>query len=184
MARRKSRWLVLLTVLLLTLSTGLAGAYLQHRTQTERNVFLKSDVDVTVTEYFSDNVKSNVNVINTGNVTAYFRVRLVTYRVNAAGIHIGGTAAIPNFELGDGWEKWGAYYYYRYPVLPGESPQFPLIGTPGIALVDYEDADGGRQVIEVMAEAIQALPSEAVVESWEGVTAVKDGALVIGEVST
>ena len=33
----------------------------------------------------------------------------------------------------------------------------------------YDDADGGKQVIEVMAEAIQSEPAEAVGEAW-GVT--------------
>lgn len=33
----------------------------------------------------------------------------------------------------------------------------------------YTDADGGKQVIEVMAEAIQAEPARAVGEAW-GVT--------------
>ena len=30
----------------------------------------------------------------------------------------------------------------------------------------YNDADGGRQVIEVMAEAIQSKPVEAVKQAW------------------
>lgn len=49
---------------------------------------------------------------------------------------------------------------------PGESPATPLIGEDGIELSSYTDADGGKQVIEVMAEAIQSSPAEAVGESW------------------
>lgn len=30
----------------------------------------------------------------------------------------------------------------------------------------YDDADGGKQVIEVMAEAIQSGPADAVGKSW------------------
>ena len=44
------------------------------------------------------------------------------------------------------------YYYYTQPVAPGGQPAADLIGSPGISLEDsYEDADGGKQVIEVMA---------------------------------
>ena len=54
--------------------------------------------------------------------------------------------------------------------------------TPETALIDqitltrsYDDADGGKQVIEVMAEAIQSQPARAVQQAW-GVT-VSDGTL-------
>ena len=108
-----------------------------------------------VTENFDGTTKSNVNVINTGDTEAYIRVKLVTYRVNNAGQHIGGTAEIPTFTLGENWVENGGYYYYTKPVERGQSPAENL--TDSMTLTDsYDDADGGKQVIEVMAEAIQA----------------------------
>ena len=54
------------------------------------------------------------------------------------------------------------------PVAKNASPATDLIDS--INLKDkYDDADGGKQVIEVMAEAIQSEPAEAVGEAW-GVT--------------
>ena len=146
-------------------------AYLLTKTDSVENTFTPSEVKCKVTESFDGTMKSNVNVENTGDTTAYIRVKLVTYRVNSKGQHIGGTAKIPTFTPGFNWFKFGDYYYYTLPVEPGEKPSTPLIGTPGINLMSYEDedADGGKQVIEVMAEAIQSEPAKAVGDSW-GVT--------------
>ena len=41
-----------------------------------------------------------------------------------------------------------------------------MIGNDGITLVKYTDADGGRQVIEVIAEAIQSVPTSVVTVYW------------------
>lgn len=115
-------------------------------------------------------VKTYVNVINTGDIDAYIRVKLVTYRVNDKEQHIGGTASLPTFTLGKNWVSYHGYYYYRLPVAPGGSPETNL--TESMTLIDsYTDADGGKQVIEVMAEAIQANGvaddgKKAVVKAW------------------
>lgn len=101
-------------------------------------------------------------------LTPYLRVKLVTYRVNGDGQHIGGTAAIPAFTPGDGWVKYGDYYYYTYPVAPGQQPETPLIDSLTLT-GSYSDADGGKQALEIMAEAIQSAPEEAAGQAW-GVT--------------
>lgn len=158
---------LLLSLLLLTVfAVGGTVAYLVTRTTPVQNTFTPAAVSCEVTETFENNVKSNVNVTNTGDTDAYIRVRLVTYRVNASGQHIGGTATVPDFTLGTNWVEYGGYYYYTQPVAPGGSPSYPLIGNTGITLIEYTDADGGKQVIEVMAEAIQSSPASAVQQSW------------------
>lgn len=162
--------LFLSLLFLIIVSIGGTMAYLLTKTDSVENTFTPSEVKCKVTESFNGTTKSNVNVENTGDTTAYIRVKLVTYRVNSKGQHIGGTATIPTFTPGDKWFKFGDYYYYTLPVEPGEKPSTHLIGSSGINLMEsYEDADGGKQVIEVMAEAIQSSPAKAVGESW-GVT--------------
>lgn len=166
---------LLLSVLLL-LGVTVAGtlAYLSANTDPIENTFTPSHVTCEVTEDFNGTVKSNVNVTNTSDIEAYIRVRLVTYRVNDADKHIGGTATIPDFTPGAGWVKDGEYYYYTLPVASGQSPESPLIGSDGIALKgSYDDIDGGKQVIEVMAEAIQSVPEQAVRQAW-GVSISQD----------
>ena len=77
-------------------------------------------------------------------------------------------AAIPAFTPGDGWVKYGDYYYYTYPVAPGQQPETPLIDSLTLT-GSYSDADGGKQALEIMAEAIQSAPADALGEAW-GVT--------------
>ena len=166
--RRINKTGTLLLSLLLVVTTAVGGtvAYLVTKTPDVKNSFTPSKVTCEVTEEFNGTAKSNVNVTNTGDTEAYIRVKLVTYRVNDKGQHIGGTATIPDFNPGTNWVPYGGYYYYTLPVAHDKTPEQPLIGTSGITLLTYNDADGGKQVIEVMAEAIQSGPANAVGDSW------------------
>lgn len=163
---------ILLLTLLLLVTTMVGGtlAYLVTKSEPVNNTFTPSFVDCEVTENFDGTTKRNVNVTNTGDTDAYIRVKLVTYRVNAAGQHIGGEAEIPTFAPGAGWVYREGYYYYTKPVAPQAQPNTNLIDS--ITLTgSYTDADGGKQVIEVMAEAIQAKGvaadgTKAVVKAW------------------
>ena len=168
---KNTRAITLLIALLLfsALAVGGTVAWLTANTGNVANTFTPSNVACSVTENFDGTTKSNVNVTNDSNIDAYIRVKLVTYRVNDAAQHIGGTATIPSFDIGTNWFKYGEYYYYTKPVAAGKAPEKPLIGANGIALIKYDDADGGKQAIEVMAEAIQSQPAKAVGEAW-GVT--------------
>lgn len=157
--------LLLSVILVVTIAVGGTVAYLVTQDKPITNTFTPSHVNCEVTEDFNGTVKSNVNVTNIGDTDAYIRVKLVTYRVNQDGQHIGGTATIPEFDPGTNWFEYGGYYYYTLPVKPNEQPTSNLISS--ITLKDsYPDADGGKQVIEVMAEAIQSAPAKAVGESW------------------
>lgn len=157
--------MLLATLLLTALVIGGTVAYLTDKSGSVTNTFEPSHVACKVTENFDGTTKTNVNVQNTGDTDAYIRVKLVSYRVNDEGKHIGGTAAIPDFTPGANWVKYGEYYYYTLPVASEESPSADLINS--IELTGhYDDADGGKQVIEVMAEAIQAGPEQAVGQAW------------------
>ena len=157
--------LLLSLLLIVTMAVGGTVAYLATRSDPIQNSFKPSKVDCKVTESFDGTTKSNVNVQNTGDTEAYIRVKLVTYRVNDKGQHIGGTATIPDFTPGENWKESGGYYYYTLPVAPNAKPATDLIDS--ITLTgSYDDADGGKQVIEVMAEAIQSGPVDAVGKSW------------------
>lgn len=170
-ARRRSRnWakrtaLILATVTLLALVIGGTVALLKTSTGSVVNEFNFTNVTTTVEEEFNGYEKTAVNVKNTGTTNAYIRVKLVTYRTNDKGEHIGGTATLPAFTLGANWVEYNGYYYYTLPVAPNESPVTNL--TESIKLTGtYNDADGGHQSIDVMAEAIQSEPAEAVGQAW------------------
>lgn len=171
--------IVMATVLLLALAIGGTVAWLSTKDTPITNTFLPSKVACKVTEVFDSTTgeKTNVNVENTGNTKAFIRVKLVTYRTNGQGQHIGGTAALPEFQLGADWVKHGGYYYYTKPVKPNQAPATNL--TNSMTLTSkYTDADGGHQAIDVMAEAIQSVPQDAVQAAWgENFSINADGSL-------
>lgn len=167
--------IVMATVLLLALAIGGTVAWLSTKDTPITNTFTPSKVTCEVQEEFNGTVKSDVNVKNTGDIDAFIRVKLVTYRTNNAGDHIGGTAALPKFEPGKGWVKHGDYYYYTKPVEPDCAPDAKLIDRITLQS-SYQDADGGRQAIDVMAEAIQSVPGDAVQKAW-GLSIKPDGSL-------
>ena len=157
--------LVITTALILTAAIGGTIAWLTAKDTPVKNTFNPSTVACEVTESFNGTVKSNVNVKNTGDTEAYIRVKLVTYRTNDQGQHIGGTAEIPAFTLGENWVQYGDYYYYTLPVEAGKAPKANLADSMTLT-ASYTDADGGHQSIDVMAEAIQSGPAQAVGQAW------------------
>lgn len=173
--------MALAAMLLLALAIGGTVAWLSTKSDGVTNTFLSSKVSCKVTEKFdsSTGVKSEVNVKNTGDIDAFVRVKLVTYRTsaNGDGTHIGGLAGLPAFTPGDGWVLYNGYYYYTKPVAPGASPAADLIES--IQLIShYDDADGGSQAVDVMAEAIQSVPQAAVQAAWgSGFSIGEDGSL-------
>lgn len=157
------------------LAVGITLSYLFTQTDEKVNVFKPGNVQCEVVEVYNDNVKSSITVKNTGNTEAYMRVCFTTYYENASGAKIGESATIPDFDLGEDWVKGSdGFYYYKVPVAPGASTT-DLTGTD-IVLQSKEDIDGAPlyQVIEVFAEAIQAMPNDAVLDSWESVAMIAD----------
>lgn len=171
--------MVIATAVLLALAIGGTVAWLSTKDAPITNTFNPSKVACEVTENFNGEVKSNVNVKNTGDTEAYIRVKLVTYRTNDQGQHIGGTASLPTFTLGANWVKYGDYYYYTKPVAPNQKPETNL--TDSMTLIgSYMDTDGGKQAVDVMAEAIQSVPEDAVKAAWgAGFSIGTDGSLIV-----
>lgn len=165
---RRSRGTKVLPLLLaLVLLTGtVAGtlAYLFTNTDPVVNTFTPASVPNVPEEKFDGFTKTEIKVKVEGNIAAYVRVKLVTYRVDDNGNHIGGTATIPTFTLGENWFEKDGYYYYAKPVEPGKTSG-NLLGT-SITLEKYTDADGGKQVIEVISESIQSVPTSTVESVW------------------
>ena len=165
--RGRMATVVLSLVLLLALAVGGTVTWLNARTPKVTNTFTPAHVTCEVEEAFdtATGVKTDVNVKNTSDIDVYIRVKLVTYRTNDAGQHIGGTAELPAFTLGENWEEKDGYYYYTLPVAPGKTPAANLADKMTLT-ASYDDADGGKQALDVMAEAIQSTPEEAVADAW------------------
>lgn len=166
--RYGKKFLILFLSLLLmtTMSVGATLSYLFATADPVVNEFTPAEVSCEVTEEFDGENKRNVNVINTGDTDVYIRVNLVSYRVNDIGQNIGGIAEIPAFTPGGNWVRYeDGYYYYTLPVKPGDQAASHLIQSIRLAEA-YDDADKGKQVIDVIAEAIQSAPEEAIGTSW------------------
>lgn len=164
--RRCGKMGAILVSVLLLVGVTVSGtlAYLFDSTDPVKNTFTPSHAGTDITENFDGTVKKNVNAINKGDIDAYIRIRLVTYRVNKDNQIIGGTETIPDFAPGTNWVKYGDYYYYTLPVKPNEKPAADLIGDAGIQLKEYEN--GEKLVVEVIAESIQSVPEQAVKDAW------------------
>ena len=173
--------MVIATAVLLALAIGGTVAWLSTKDAPIQNKFLPSKVTCEVQEKFDGTTgeKTNVNVKNTGTIDAFIRVKLVTYRTNDQGQHIGGTASLPAFTLGTGWVKCGDYYYYTKPVAPNQKPEPNL--TESMTLIgSYMETDGGKQAVDLMAEAIQSVPEDAVKAAWgAGFSIAADGSLIV-----
>lgn len=163
-----TKYILIIISLVLIANVAVMGTlmYLASKAESLTNTFTPAHVDSEIEEEFDGTYKTNVNAINTGDINAYLRIKFVTYRVNDSGERIGGETFVPEFILGDGWFEKDGFYYYNKPVAPEKSPESPLVGKEGIKLASYNDVDGGNQVIEVMAEAIQAVPVNVVQEKW------------------
>ena len=176
--------LIISIAILLVLVSGGIGitlAFLNVSSNSIDNHFNTTASSVSVYEEFDGTVKKNVSAKNTCSFPAYLRIKLISYRVNDTDRPIGGESSVPTFTPGEGWLSLGEdTYVYFLPVLPNESPIVSLIGSDGITLKQYDDDEGGKQMIQVIAECIQATPINAVESAW-GVTVADDGSLTLGD---
>ena len=157
---RKSLSAMAALILIICLAVGGTVAFIVTQTQAVKNTFTPSDVKVDIQEDFDGRVKKNVNVKNTGDTDAYIRVKLVTYMADSEDNPIAKNASIPPFDPGSDWfycESDDTYYYGK-PVAPNGKTS-DLIGNDGITLKE-------GQVVEVLAEGIQAMPKQAVIDAW------------------
>lgn len=161
-AARKGITASVALILVICLAVGGAVAFLVAHTDEIKNIFNPANVEIKTHEDFDGTVKKNVNVENTGDTDVYIRVKLVTY-MQKDGVPTGDAVNIPDFTLGDDWlyNEAEDTYYYTKPVA-SKATTTGLIGAKGIELVE-------GQVVEVLAEGIQSLPTTAVENAW-GVT--------------
>lgn len=179
MSKRIKHLLIAGAALSIAAAVGLTLAFMFKKAE-KTNRFIPAEVSCAVREKTDGSEvtgiaavgseKSDIRVENTGNVKEFIRLRLVSYYVDSNG-DIAGTAAsqYPNLTLKNGWIAGANHtYYYRFPTNPGGMTE--ILCEP-FTLGQMQLADGKTvyQVIEVIAEAVQAEPISAVQSAW-GVT--------------
>lgn len=189
---KKSAVLLIALALIVTVGVGSTLAYLIDTSTEVTNTFQPSEVTCRVDETFKDNVKSAVRIQNTsdtGDVDAYIRAAVVVTWKDADGNVYGQKPEVGNETIGlkvskiQGKDVWieGAdgFYYWTSPVPVNEFTG-NLIDT-----FTYNDtitvgSDTNKVTyylsVEIIAEAIQAEPTDAVKEAW-GVTVADNGTI-------
>ena len=154
----KSSALIIALALILVLAVGGTVAYIFTHTGPVINTFTPADAKITVDEQTSDNQKTSITVVNNSTgVPVYIRVALVANMIDKDK-NVTGAADVPTFTLGDDWKEGSdGYYYYTKAVPVGEST--------GNLLKSQMTLSENMQVV-VLADAIQAMPKQAVIDAW------------------
>lgn len=159
MSGRKKLIVALCLVLLVTASISATMAYFHRSSDPVINTFHAGSVGAEIQEKVEDNVKKVITVTNNGASPVYVRIRLVSYYESSEGV-VDASKASPtvSFTLGENWVKVGDdTYYYSVPLAAGATTA-DLLGSD----VPME----AGQVIEVLADTVQATPAQAVKDAW------------------
>lgn len=170
--------IAVLCLLVALCTTGGVYAYLVSVAPPLSNSFEPAVVTCDVEEVFTDGVKRDVRVRNTGNINAFIRAAVVVNFVSDDG-KILATSPVPNTDYTVSWDASGwmqgadGYWYHRKAVAP-DGLTAPLIKEAKALSAPA----GYRLQIQIVAAAVQAAPSDAVGQAW-GAT-VSDGELIPG----
>ena len=176
MSKRIKHMLIAATALCIVATVGLTLAFMFKKAE-KINRFIPAEVACAVREKTDGSEvtgiaavgseKSDIRVENTGNVKEFIRLKLVSYYVDANGDIVGTVSSqYPTLSLKNGWIAGANHtYYYRFPTNPGGMTE--ILCEP-FTLGQMQLADGKTvyQVIEVIAEAVQAEPISAAQEAW------------------
>ena len=157
--------LILSLCLIFALAVGTTVALLVAHTNAVTNTFTAAKSKITIEEKTDDGIKSEIRVKNEGTATSYVRVKLVmnwvsdddSKTISATPVNISVDYDKTN------WFEQDGIYYYTTPVAPKDLTA-NLLKDP---ITQPEGApDGYHLEVTVLAESIQAAPSEAVTDSW------------------
>ncbi len=169
-----------MAALVLAGTVELSAAYLMARGSVD-NAFVLGTVAPSVVEETFDpagGVKKNVSVQNNGNAPVYVRALVVISWQDAAGATLSAQpAAGTDYDLTGPEAGWtlgsDGYYYCTQPVQPGAST--PML----VKELTDKNADAARRLcVDVVAQAVQASPAEAVGDVFPGASVGADGVLI------
>ena len=170
--------LIMAVLLLLGAAVGSTVAFLIDKTEPVTNTFTYAKVSCEVTEEFNNNTKEHVQVKNTGTTDAYIRATYVVNWVDAQGRIAASDPEGYSYSLTENpdsaWTEKDGYFYYTSSIAPGASTAGSLLACK----VTYPENPEYTLSVEVLAEAIQSTPDNAVQDAW-GVTVNADGKLTV-----
>ena len=161
-APRKNGLILIAALALLTaVSIGSTLAYFFNTSEPVINTFQAGSVGANIYEEVSANAKTSITVSNTGKSPVYVRVRLLCYWLDEDNSIAPKDSTSVSISPNSGWVENGGYYYYTSPVAGG-SATANMLAAP----LAMTTEDGYRQVIEVLAETVQATPADAALGLW------------------
>lgn len=171
------KFLIYAAVICIVAVCGVTISYMFAKSGRAENEFIAASVECQVYEQFDGEYKNDISVKNTGNISAFIRVRLVSHWEDENGNIIAKNSVMPPIAIADGWLEMGNNTYcYTAPVKAGESTP-SLLAAP----MQLKTQDGYNQVVQVFAEAIQSVPSKAASESWNVIVSeTADGMIITG----
>lgn len=166
------RGLVLAAALALTLifSAGGTLAWLAAGTEETVNTFSPAQMEIQVKEEFDGEIKKNVRVENKSETAVYIRVSLVpTWVDETTHEPVAKSASLDDLtfttELPEsGWVKGDDGYYYCTSLVPVGS-YTPALFTSAV-VKENRAPDGCTMELQVLAQAVQATPKDAVIAAW------------------
>lgn len=183
--RQKNRNLlftVLAFVLVLGVSIGATTAFLVDRTDSVTNVFEPADIGIQVKETFNQQTKSNVSITNTEDVDVYVRVALIPVWEDGEENVVAESASLSDLQIAYGssgdWQEGSDGFWYYTRVLEGNASTELLIQSAEVLKTSVGYTKGYQMNLQVMAQAIQAEPKDAVTSAWK-VTVDEDGNLSV-----
>ena len=160
--------LFIAVVMLIGAVVGSTVAFLVTKTAPVENKFTYASIGTRIDEVFNGEAKSDVKVTNTGDTPAFIRATyIVTWRDMSGNIVPsvpGGYSYSLTGATGE-WTKIGDYYYYNYAVSSNMSTEGSLLECTWT----HPENPEYFLTVEVIAEAIQSTPEDAVKNAW-GVT--------------
>mgnify|MGYP000136470145 CR=1 FL=1 len=169
--------LIMAVLLLLGAAVGSTVAFLIDKTKPMENSFEYARVSCEVTDNYGN---SNVQVTNTGTTDAYIRATYVINWVDSSGNIAASEPEGYSYSLNENpdskWIEKNGYFYYTLPVAPGASTEGSL---PTCTVTSPENPEYTLSV-EILAQAIQSTPDNAVQEAW-GITVGADGNLTVSQ---
>lgn len=161
--------LFIAVVMLIGAVVGSTVAFLVTKTDPVENKFTYAKLSTEITEVFTGDTKSNVQIKNTGDTAAYVRATYVVTWRDMSGNVVPSVPDGYSYKLTENpdskWQKIGDYFYYPTPVEPNSS----TLGSLLTCTVTHPDNPEYVLNVEILASTIQSTPANAVTDAW-GVT--------------
>ena len=170
-------------VLCLGVGAYMTISYLTSDSSLE-NTFTIASVEPIVEETFENDVKSNEYVKNNGDIPVYIRAKIMIYYQDQDEKILGD---IPNEDdytitypenLKDCWIPAEDGFYYYIDKVDSQDKTTQLIEKCESKVTDLDK----YLVIDIITEAIQANPKDAIEDAWRAVDVNEDGTLKKAEV--